>query len=335
MISQTFSTQTLPVFEQLEAWRRWLSPVFEVESLRPSQDGFLATNWNWSLDGLTVSRVCSPPTLVCRPASVIRRSPVDHWAITFSKHSPSEVQVRDTPLSAPAGAPFLLSLGEEMRISRSLHDDRLQLLLSRDHFSGIAHLLEAVKGMVLQGAQGNLLADYMLVLERHLPSLAPEDVGRLPKAVEAMLAACLGPSADRAATARRQIDFTLMERVRRVVRRNLRSPSLGPDKLCREAAMSRSQLYRVLESEGGVSHYIQRRRLSESFAMLCDESHNFPIGKVAEMLCFADASSFSRAFRREFGVTPREVRNASLAGQVPAAPKPAPVHNFDDSLRGF
>jgi len=335
MMSLTFSTQTLPAFEQLAAWRRWLSPLFEVESLRPTRDGFLATNWNWTLDGLTVSRVCSPPTLVLRPAAVIRRSPIDHWVITFSKHSPSDVQVRDVALSAPAGIPFVVSLGEEMRIVRSQHDDRVQLLLSRDHFSGIAHLLESVKGVALQAAQGDLLADYMLVLERHLPNLPPEDVGRLPKAVEAMLAACLGPSADRTATARRQIDFTLMERVRRVVRRNLRSPSLGPDKLCREAAMSRSQLYRVLENEGGVAHYIQRRRLSESFAILCDVSHSFPIGKVAEMLCFADASSFSRAFRHEFGVSPREVRAASLAGQAAAAPKPASIHGFGDSLRGF
>ncbi|MBV8189993.1 MAG: helix-turn-helix transcriptional regulator [Alphaproteobacteria bacterium] len=335
MISQTFSTDALPVLEQLGAWRRWLSPVFEVDSLRPTRAGFLATNWNWSLAGLMVSRVCSPPALVWRPASVIRRSPVDHWAITFSKHSPNEVQVRDTSLSAPPGAPFVLSLGEEMRISRALHDDRLQLLLSRDHFGAIAHHLEAVKGILLEGAQANLLADYMLVLERHLPSLAPEDVARLPMAVEAMLAACLGPSADRAATAQRQIDFTLMERVRRVVRHNLKSSTLGPDKLCREAAMSRSQLYRVLESEGGVAHYIQRRRLSESFALLCDASQNLQIGKVAEMLCFADASSFSRAFRQEFGVTPREVRVASLAGQSPPPPKAAASPRFAESLRGF
>jgi AraC-like DNA-binding protein len=335
MMSQTFSTEALPLLEQLEAWRRWLSPVFEVDSLKPTQDGFLATSWNWTLVGLTVSRVCSPPALISRPASVIRRSPIDHWAITFSKHSSSEVRVGDIQITAPAGAPFVLCLGEEMRIGRLRHDDRLQLLLSRDHFSGIAHLIESVKGTALQGAQGELLADYMLVLERHLPNLAPEDSGRLAKAVEAMLAACLGPSADRIATARRQIELTLMERVRRVVRRNLRSPSLAPDKLCREAAMSRSQLYRVLESEGGVAHYIQRRRLSESFALLCDASHNISITKVAEMLCFADASSFSRAFRQEFGVSPRHVRLASLAGQAPLPAKSVTVPWLAERLHGF
>ena len=99
--------------------------------------------------------------------------------------------------------------------------------------------------------------------------------------------------------------------------------------------MSRSQLYRVLESEGGAAHYIQRLRLLESFTILCDVSNDHPIGKVAEMLCFADASSFSRAFRQEFGTTPREVRAASVAGQVRTAPRAAGAHGFADSLRGF
>ena len=335
MIAQTFSTQHLPLLEQLEAWCRWYSPVFEVQSLRPAQDGFPATNWNWSVEGLTVSRVRSPPTSVGRSKTNIRRSPVDHWAIILSKHSATDIQMGDRSLEAPAGMPFVLSLGEEIRVDRGQDDDRMMLLLSRDHFGRIAHLVEAVKGMVLPAVQGRFLADYMLLLERNLPGLAPADLARFPGAVEAMLAACLAPSADRVASARDQIDLTLMERVRQVVRRNLRSPSLGPDKLCRETAMSRSQLYRVLESEGGVAHYIQRRRLSESFAILCDASNTYPIARIAEALCFADASSFTRAFRHEFGVTPREVRAASLAGQAPVAAKAAGIHGPGELLHGF
>jgi AraC-like DNA-binding protein len=334
MIAHAFATQRLPLLEQLEAWRRWYTPTFEIEPLRSKQDGFLASNRSWSFDGLAISRVRSPPTSVCRSKTNIRKSPVDHWAITLSK-SRSSVGVRDTSLDVPAGAPFVLSVGEELRVDRTEDDDRLVLLLSRDRFGGIAHLLDAAKAAILPASQGRFLADYMLVLERNLPGLAAPDLARFPSAVEAMLAACLVLSADRVANARHQIELTLMERVRQAVRRNLRSPSLGPDKLCRETAMSRSQLYRVLESEGGAAHYIQRRRLSESFSILCDASKTYPIAKIAEALCFADASSFTRAFRHEFGVTPRDVRAASLAGQTPVAVNPGGFHESDDFLRGF
>src|ERR1041385_150356 len=61
MDAQTFSTLPLPVLEQFEAWCRWYRPAFEVQPLRPLLDGFPATNWNWTLNGLTVSRIHSPP----------------------------------------------------------------------------------------------------------------------------------------------------------------------------------------------------------------------------------------------------------------------------------
>jgi AraC-like DNA-binding protein len=91
--------------------------------------------------------------------------------------------------------------------------------------------------------------------------------------------------------------------------------TLGPETLCREAATSHSQLYRLLDGEGGVARYIQRSRLTESFALLCDPSNGDSIGKVAELLCFADGSSFSRAFRREFGVSPSDTPAAALVGR--------------------
>ncbi len=183
-----------------------------------------------------------------------------------------------------------------------------------------------------------MLAEYMLLLERNLPSLPREDASRVGNAVQAMIGACLAPSADRLVRADSQINATLMERVRRAVGRHLHSPSLGPAKLCREAAVSRSHLYRLLESEGGVARYIQRRRLSESFTLLSDAANTLSIGRIAEVLCFADASSFSRAFRREFGMAPSDVRATSLNGLRPAAPVVRGEHNinsFADCLRAF
>ena len=339
MIAETFSTHSLPASQQLEAWRNWYGAIFEATSDASQDEGFVAANSNWSLNGFTLSRVSSPPTGIARTRHPLRRNHVDHWAFTDSKRTTSEIEVRDRALEVPPGVPFLLSLGEEMHIHRRQQDERVQLLLARDGFQAIAPLLDGARGMALNTSQGVLLADYILLLERNLPNLTPEEGSRLPSAIQAMVGACLAPSVDRLVTAGRQIDLTLMERVRRAVRRNLRSPSLGPDRLCREAATSRSQLYRLLEGEGGVARYIQRRRLSESFAILCDITNNFSIAAIAETLCFVDASNFSRAFRREFGMSPSEVRAASLVGLAPAATSMVPAgseaHSFADYLRAF
>jgi AraC-like DNA-binding protein len=179
----------------------------------------------------------------------------------------------------------------------------------------------------------------MLLLERNLPNLMPDDLPRLTGAVRAMVGACIAPSPERMAIAARQIGLGRLEKVRRAVRRRLRSPSLGPDTLCREVGTSRSQLFQLLESENGVSRYVQRQRLLEGHAVLCDVSNTRRIAAIAEEFCSDDASGFSRAFRREFGMSPSDLRAAALAGLPPAAtPRDrvsAEASSLSDCLRAF
>jgi AraC-like DNA-binding protein len=161
----------------------------------------------------------------------------------------------------------------------------------------------------------------------------------LAQAVCAMVTASVAPSPDRLDAARRQIDLGRLERVRVVVRKNLRSPSLGPATLCRAVGLSRSQLYRLLEDVGGVARYIQSQRLREAHAMLSGSGAAKPVSVISEELCFADASTFSRAFRREFGCSPSEVRSAAPGGLALAVLSRGRAGgetvDFSDLLRGF
>jgi AraC-like DNA-binding protein len=318
-----FGTGNLPTHMQLEAWQSWYAHVFETSSLEPGDHGFDACNRNWNLGGLALSHVSAPGVSVLRTKTLIRREPVDHWAITLGTRRGTYLNSEGRSLDAPAGLPFVLSLGQEM-LNRRQADERVQLYLSRDSFHSIAHLLDASCLTCLQPPGGRLLADYMRLLLHNVPSLNDDDAPRLVDTTRAMIAACLAPAGNRIAEARPPIKATLMERVRQTVRRHLRSPDLGPGLICRDAATSRSQLYRLLEGEGGVAHYIRKLRLLEAFSLLCDGPQNLTISEIAEALCFADSSSFARAFRREFGSSPKDIRVAARAGLSPVPiPQPA------------
>ena len=186
---------------------------------------------------------------------------------------------------------------------------------------------------------GRLLGDYMLALERRLPSLTPLDVPVLTKAVQAMVAAAIAPSHDRVVHAKGQIGLGRMEQVRKAIRRHLRSPVLDPATLCRLVGISRSNLYRLLELAGGVTRYIQTQRLQEAYSVLSNPVSDTTISAIADDLCFPEPSSFSRAFRREFGYSPSEVRSAALSGVViptmPLAGRCTISLASSDFLRGF
>ena len=338
MSPETFTTQSMRRQDQQEAWREWFRPVFEVTCRDPGAVSFPARNTVWKLDNLVVSRVSAPAVRVRRTPIHIRRNPIDHWVLSYCQRGQMAIRTEGGTLQSRAGVPFLWSLAEVSEAERT-DTERLQVFLSRDVFSDIAPVLDAARGAVLDTPLGRLLGDFMLSLEHRLQGLSITDMPRLTAATRALIAACVAPSADRMASAKSQIDHGRLERVRQTVRTHLRSPRLGPDTLCRAVGMSRSNLYRLLEAEGGVTRYIQRQRLLEARATLTDAKNRRSISTIAEELCFADASSFGRAFRTMFGHSASEVRSAAVAGLVlPGARERGgdpDESDFGAVLRGF
>lgn len=313
MQPERFDTADAPAADQYEAWLSWFDRVFDVETDVPPGHGFRAMCEMWPLDGCALGRVTAPPVRVTRTKTLIRRNPLDPWVITIGRHTTSSMISGGREFRADPGVPFVVSLGNEL-VSQREQDERLHLYLSRDDFSDIAPILDAARGASVGTAMGMLLADYMLMLERRLPTISIEDLPRLKDAISAMVAACVAPTPDRMVEATQQLDLGRLERVRCAVRKHLQSPALGPRLLCRYVGTSRSQLYRLLENEGGVARYIQRQRLLAAYAILCDPSADKSIATIAEEFCFADASGFSRAFRQEFDTSPSDLRTASRAG---------------------
>ncbi|NMJ43335.1 helix-turn-helix domain-containing protein [Roseomonas sp. JC162] len=316
MSTLVFSTRNLPARDQREAWCAWFDPVFGLDFADdPDGTGFAAESTVWQAGGAAFSRVCAPRLRAVRKAVHIRRDPCDHWVIGLGGQA-SRLSLEGGRLTVPPGQPFVVTLGEPSESEREA-DDRLHLYLPRDRFAALAPELDRVRGRGIDGAAGRLLADYMRLLADAMPGLAEDERARMPEAISAMVAACVVPTATRIAEAAAQTDLTRLERVRQVIRRRLGSATLTPATLCREVGMSRSQLYRLLEGEGGVTHYIQRHRLRASYAALTDPMDDRSVAAIAAACGFHEPSTFSRTFRRAYGVSPSDARAAARAGSAP------------------
>ncbi len=320
MMPSVFDTQALRQRDQQEAWREWFRPAFEVTPRGCRRGSFPAKNIVWRLDGIVVCRLHAPAASGQRTPRHIRRDPIDHWVLAYCQRGGLSITTETCSLQTHSGTPLVWSLGQAFDAERTA-TDLLQLFLSRDAFQDMAPVLDAACGVVLDTPLVCLLGDFLLCLERRLQGLATSETPRITSALRALIAACLAPSADRMAIARNQLDFGRRERVRQVVRSYLHSPSLTPDVLGRAVGISRSNLYRLLELDGGVVHYIRQQRLLEANKILMDAKLTRPISAIADGLCFPDPSSFSRAFRAVFGYSPSEVRAAAIAGHaLPRAP---------------
>jgi AraC-like DNA-binding protein len=313
VIPTTFATQDLRSPDQLQAWQEWFAPVFDISPMEQADEGFSAKNIVWSLGDISISRVSAPSVHVKRTKANLAKAPIDHWVLTYCRQGVTKVQTPRGEFDAAGGVPFVWSLGEQFESKRT-RVDRTQILLSREAFHDLAPLLDAARGTALERPWGGLLGDYILAVERWLPFMKESDAPRLTAAVRNMVAACIAPSAKHGFLAREEIECGLLERVRRIIQAQLQSLQLQPAMLCRMLGISRSQLYRLFERTGGVAHYIQRQRLLRICALLSDPANQRPIAAIAADFCFEDASSFSRAFRQEFGYSPSDVRSAAKVG---------------------
>jgi len=99
------------------------------------------------------------------------------------------------------------------------------------------------------------------------------------------------------------------------IHRNLTSRTLTPASVAEAVHVSRSTLYRMFGSSGGVNRYIVRARLDRAWKALAGPGRGRRVSEVAFGLGFQSDAHFCRAFRRAFGVTPGHVNGAAQAGE--------------------
>jgi AraC-like DNA-binding protein len=100
--------------------------------------------------------------------------------------------------------------------------------------------------------------------------------------------------------------------VLRFVAANLGDPGLSVVTVCRRFAISPRLLHRLFEGqEHTFAETVRTMRLKQCARLLADPLNRSTITDIALRHGFTDSASFSRAFRRNFGIAPREMREQS------------------------
>ena len=103
-------------------------------------------------------------------------------------------------------------------------------------------------------------------------------------------------------------NLKFMDRVTRVMEDNLSNPAFNVNRLCEELHMSRSTLYRKMKvvTDSAGNDFIKQYRLNKAAELLSDKT--WPVADIAAMVGFNSVSYFSRCFRAQFGVSPKDYK---------------------------
>jgi transcriptional regulator GlxA family with amidase domain len=105
-----------------------------------------------------------------------------------------------------------------------------------------------------------------------------------------------------------QKEVSFLQKVNSIVENNMDNDQFGTTNLCRETAMSRTQLHRKLKALTGQSTavYMKKTRLDKAKNLI--ESTDLSIGEISVQVGFKDFSHFTRSFTKEFGQSPSAIR---------------------------
>lgn len=306
-----FSTDALPLADRFDAWRRSFAPMVDLS--RETRGNFSGSQDLWDLGGLAFSRIKTGALRYsCRPAQA-QSHPLDHWVMTLLLSGHSSTTTSNTNFVGRPGVVQIHTLGRKFQGTMS-DSEMLMLWVPRDFCRDMAGVLDAAEFTTLDTAMGRMFTTFMIGLSHQVTCMRVDELPRLMSAAREMIVACVAPNADRLDEVQGTLVTLRLEKARQFIQKNLYNPKLGPEMLMRELAISRTRLYRLFEPAGGVNRYIQHRRLLDAHSALADPNEQRRILEIAEQRGF-DGAEFSRAFKREFGYSPSDVRRGERIGR--------------------
>jgi AraC-like DNA-binding protein len=283
---------------------------------RDATDSFQTQTTTTHLGRAVAVDVTTTPVAFDHSSAHVARSGLDHYMVSMYVAGGCEVSAGRRSITAGAGDIFIVDYSEAHR-SRSFGSNNglarvHNIVLPRRHLAPLLAAPDAVQPSIIRADNvvGTLLGEHLRALNMAKRDLAADDFDQQLTELFHLLARGLGPACG--VNDRRHSRSALLSTIKRYIEQHLGDDSLDVTHLCGRFGLSRASLYRLFEPAGGLVEYIHQRRLIRAFALLAaPETRHLRIIDVAVDAHFASDATFNRAFRRNFGVTPGEVRDSA------------------------
>lgn len=328
-----FSTSDLPARDAYAVWRETVSAIFEPTLDADEEEPFRAEVGMFHLGDLLFSNTSVTRQRFARTPRMIRRDGMDHFLIQVYYKGGYRGDVDGDSIDLRPGEVSILDLAKPLA-TKADSSDTFSLVVPRCRLDSLL-ATDRLHGRVLRGSHASLFSDYVFSLQRRLPSLLREEAASVTEVLTGLFAALARPAI--AATMPAVQQELALARAKRHIENHLHRPQLGTEEIRLAAAISRASLYRLFEPCGGVARYLLTRRLARCRKALENPHDRRLIAQIAYAHGFVSEAHFSRAFRREYGVTPSDARQRRRPTMTSvAAPKALTQEvGFNDWLRRF
>lgn len=321
--------------QALAAFRTATSDICDVIPQGPADDFQVVSTTKLAGDCLLVDAV-STPLEYDRTALHIARGGMDHYHITLCLQGQMRFASGRRDITLHPGDICLIDMAQPNRTVLTGEGDarsRLtSLIVPRSVLASRLSHPDSATATLLPEAdrRARLLADQFAALWQQPESESASTGTRA--AVESMcdvIAEVVGRSAEAHGSAGRAERKLLLAAIKHHIDAHIETESLSADDLSRHFRLSRASLYRLFGPDGGLARYVQDQRLNRALRLLTSpDARGKRLIDLAVDLQFSGDSTFVRAFRRQFGMTPGKIRDMSEAWSHEMETSPGPDDPF-------
>jgi AraC-like DNA-binding protein len=307
----TFDTARVPDAARLDYWNQANTEAFSEISVDPRNDSLHGVLERRAHGALRIARVRS--TAVTVHGGQASRSVTRAGGLLL--HLQDQGISRNTQLRRSAvlrtGDITFCDASRPYTVECSHPVEMIVVSLPERLFSGRFPNIDELAALHVDGTRGGgaILGCCVRNLWRHCSEIAPTD----PLSGESMVGALLelmqliSVGGHEPAPSRKL--GSLHQEMSAFIEQRLADPELTVDALASAFGVSARHVHRVFAGSGTTpSSYIFDRRLSFAAGQLRNMGRYDSITDIALRSGFNDSTSFSRAFRRRYGVAPREYR---------------------------
>lgn len=310
----------VPVPSNAEAWAQVLSSVFvelEFKQLDPGRPP-RGRMYRYPFGDLTFVRAVTRGSAhrVTRSARMIERSTHNNFFMGFILTGEATLSQSGHHAKLHRGDIAILDSTREYAIDVPGSFDALWVRVPRHRLEGRLHSLSDIMAQRIDGnsGAGHVASSMLNAALAEAGRINASEANRIANHLLDLLGMALSShtttgSGDRVTS----YQASTLRRIQEYIEQRLDDEDLSPDLVARTHSVSVRYLNKLFEREGiSVAKWIRMRRLERCRQDLENPDYaGRSISEIAYNHGFRNISSFNRAFRARFGLSPRALRNVS------------------------
>lgn len=270
-----------------------------------------------SVRGFSVARLITAagPAQMHRGSSDIARDGKASYAFYLPTRGYQEIHQFNRIQKCPENSLIAISTSEPFLQLKPGDNDTTCLLVAADFVDGRALHIEDRCALVVPATNGlpRLFRDSLVALERESSILTDAQFLSAIHTVTELGILAVSTSGNFTGDST-SVRACKLANAKRIIRRRLTEPDLTPLDIATECDLSLRYLHKLFREDGrSMSEYLMSERLQHARDLLQRAPAHATVTDICFASGFSNTSQFSTAFRRAFGVCPREVLHRRLS----------------------